>query len=166
LNIDVERREDHQAKLTVEVDPSTFDAAKQRAARHISQHTKIPGFRPGKAPYPVVLRLVGEEAIIEEAVELLVKEIYPKALDEAGVEPYGPGSLENLKSTNPPIFEFLVPLKAEVELGDYESVRQPYELAEVPEKDVDTLLNNLREQHATIEPVERTVQEATWCMSS
>jgi len=159
LNIDVERREDHQAKLTVEVESSTFEAAKQRAARHISQHTKIPGFRPGKAPYPVVLRLVGEEAIIEEAVELLVSEIYPKALDEAGVEPYGPGSLEALKSTNPPIFEFLVPLKAEVELGDYESVQQAYELAGVPEQDVETLLNNLVEQHAIIEPAERPVQE-------
>lgn len=159
MNIDVERREDHQAKLTVEIEPNVFEAAKQRAARHISQHTKIPGFRPGKAPYPVVVRLVGEEAIIEEAVELLVNEIYPKALDEAGVEPYGPGSLEDLKSTNPPVFEFLVPLKAEVELGDYESVRQTYELADVPDQDVETLLNNLREQHAVIEPVERPVQE-------
>jgi len=159
LNIDVQNRDDHQVKLTVEVDAAMLDEAKQRAARQLSRQTKIPGFRPGKAPYNVVQRVIGEEAIQEEAIELLVKDVYPKVLDESGIKPYGPGTLENIKSTTPPIFEFIVPLQAEVELGDYQSVRIPYELKVITDQDVEDTIQSLREQQAVIEPVERPVQE-------
>jgi trigger factor len=159
LKIDVERREDHQALLTVEVDSGLLEDAKQRAARHISRHTKIPGFRPGKAPYALVQRVVGDEAILEEAVELLVNDVYPGALDEAKIEPYGPGSLEKIKSTDPPVFEFLVPLKAEVELGDFHAIRLPYEVKEVTDDDVENVITGLREQQAVVEPADRPVQE-------
>jgi trigger factor len=159
LKIDVERLENHQVKLTVEVDASSLDSAKQRAARRISKNTKIPGFRPGKAPYNVILRHIGEEAILEEAIELMVKDIYPKALDEAKIDPYGPGSLENFKNEKAPVFEFIVPLRAQVELGEYLNIRLPYELSEVPEDEVDKLLNSLREQNAVIEPADRPAQD-------
>jgi trigger factor len=75
LNIEKQPLENHQIKLTVQLESSQLEAAKQRAARHISQHKKIAGFRPGKAPYPVVLRNFGEEVILEEALDLLVKDI-------------------------------------------------------------------------------------------
>ncbi len=159
MKIDVENREDHQVKVTVEVENSLLDITKKRAARQISKKTKIPGFRPGKAPYNVILRTIGEEAVHEEAIELLVKEIYPKALDEAKIEPYGPGILENFTSSENPVFEFIVPLRAKVELGAYGSIRLPYEPSEVPEGDVDKLIKSLQDQHAVIEPVERVVQE-------
>jgi trigger factor len=159
LKIDAQRREDHQVLLTVEVESALLEDAKQRAARHLSKHTKIPGFRPGKAPYALVQRVVGDEAILEEAVELLVNDVYPGALDEAKIEPYGPGSLEKIKSTNPPTFEFLIPLKAEVELGDYRSIRQPYELKDVTDQDVENVISGLSEQQAVVEPVDRQVQE-------
>jgi trigger factor len=159
VKIDVQSREDHQALLTVEVEPALLEDAKQRAARHLSKHTKIPGFRPGKAPYALVQRVVGDEAILEEAVELLVNDVYPGALDEAKIEPYGPGSLEKIKSTEPPVFEFLIPLKAEVELGDYRSIRLPYEVKEVTDDDVENVIQGLREQQAVIQPEERPVQE-------
>lgn len=159
MKIDVEHREDHQALLTVEVEPALLEDAKQRAARHLSKHTKIPGFRPGKAPYALVQRVIGDEAILEEAVELLVNDVYPGALDEAKIEPYGPGSLEKIKSTNPPVFEFLVPLKAEVELGDFRSIRLPYEVKEVTDDDVENVIQGLREQQAVVEPADRPVGE-------
>ena len=74
MKIDIQPREDHQVILTVEVEPQMLENAKARAARHISKHTKIPGFRPGKAPLAVVQRTVGAEAILEEAVELLIND--------------------------------------------------------------------------------------------
>jgi len=159
LKIDIQPREDHQVMLVVEVEPQLLEDAKVRAARHISKHTKIPGFRPGKAPFAVVQRAVGEEAILEEAVEILVKDVYPKALDESGIEPYGPGSLENIKSTAPPVFEFIVPLKAQVELGNFKSIRLPYEIRDIPDEEVEQVLNGLREQQAVIEPVEKKAQD-------
>lgn len=159
MKIDIQPREDHQVILTVEVEPQILEDAKARAARHISKHTKIPGFRPGKAPLAVVQRTVGAEAILEEAVELLINDVYPKALDESGIEPYGPGSLENVKSMTPPVFEFIVPLRAEVELGDFQSIRLPYELSEIRDEEVENVISGLLEQQAVVEPVERKAQE-------
>ncbi|MBN2147342.1 MAG: trigger factor [Anaerolineales bacterium] len=158
MKIDTQILEDHQAKLVVEVDPAQLEAAKQRAARKIAQKTKISGFRPGKAPYPVILRSVGEAAVIEEAVELLVDEIYPKVITESGIHPFGPGRLENIPSMDPLTFEFIVPLDAEVTLGDYKAIRIPYELEPVKEEEVDRVIDNLRERNVILEPANRPAQ--------
>jgi trigger factor len=159
LKIETQPLEDHQVKLTVEVEPESFEQAKRRAARQIAKRTKIPGFRPGKAPYKIVQRFVGDEVILDEGLDILVREIYPKIIEEAGIEPYGPGKLENLANMEPLTLEFTVPLMAEVQLGDYRSIRFPYELKEVTEKEVDEVLDNLRQRQAIEEPVDRPAQE-------
>lgn len=159
MKIESEPRDDHQIKLTVEVEPDVFEDAKRKAARKLSRRVKIPGFRPGKAPYQVVLRQFGESAIIEDAIENLVEDIYPKVIEEAEIKPYGPGSLENIASMDPPVLEFVVPLDAEVTLGDYHSITKAYEPDEVSEKDIDDVIKDLRERQAILEPVERPVEE-------
>lgn len=159
MKIETEIQEDHQAKLTVELEAEAMEEMKQRAARKIARRVRIPGFRPGKAPYQVVVRQLGEGAILEEALEMLVENIYPKIIDEADIKPYGPGSLQNVVSLEPPILEFIVPLDAEVTLGDYRSMRKPYEPSGVSDDDVKAVLGNLRERQAVIEPVERPAQE-------
>jgi len=65
LKIETTPREDHQTTMTVEVDPEQLESARRRAARKIAEHAKIPGFRPGKAPYDVVRRMYGDSAITE-----------------------------------------------------------------------------------------------------
>lgn len=159
MKIETQPLEDHQVKLTVEVEADSFESAKKRAARQLSRKTKIPGFRPGKAPYPVILRQIGEATIIEEALELLVQEIYPKIINESEIQPYGPGQLENVVSMDPPVLEFVVPLEAKVELGDYHSISQPYEPKQITEKEVEDVLADLQERQAVLEPVDRPAQE-------
>jgi len=159
LKIETTPLENQQVRLKVEVEPAQLEAAKRRAARHISEHSKIPGFRPGKAPYNIVQRFAGETAILEEAMELLVQDVYPKVIEESKIKPYGPGKLENIVSQEPPTFEFLVPLDAEVELGDYKAIRLRYKLKAITDKDVNKVLEDLRQQQAVIEPVERPAWE-------
>jgi trigger factor len=159
LNIEQQALENHQVKLTVQIEPNKLDEAKQRAARHISQHKKIPGFRPGKAPYPIVLRTVGEEAILDEALDILVKDIYPKVIEEAKIKPYGPGSLENMPKLDPPTFEFIVPLEPEVALSDYKTIRIPYKLKPVTKKDINKVLDDLRERQVILEPSDQPATE-------
>ncbi len=67
-----------------------------KAARRISEKSKVPGFRPGKAPYPVVLRMYGDEAVRDQAIEILVDDKYPAILDEAKIEASGSGKLEDI----------------------------------------------------------------------
>lgn len=159
MKIDTEILETHQAKLHVTVEPDQFESAKQRAAKQLSKKYKIAGFRPGKAPYAVVVKHLGEGAITEQAIEHLIDEIYPKAIEESNISPYGPGSLEEIPEMDPPTFEFLVPLAPEVELPAYREMRVEFESKEVTEEDIQKILDNIRESQATIEPVDRAIKE-------
>jgi trigger factor len=164
LKIETQPREDHQVNLIVEVDPEQMEIAKRKAARKISERTKIPGFRPGKAPYDVVRRHYGDSAITEEAVEVLVDQIYPDVLKEAGIQPAAAGSLENIEKLDPPTFKFLVPLAPTVDLGDYRSVRKPYEYTPPGEDKLNEALENLRSMYSKTENVDREIKEGDFAL--
>lgn len=154
-----ELTDSHQALLTVELDAAQLERKKQQAARRIARNTHIPGFRPGKAPYPIVARHVGEGRILEDAIEALIDEVYPQIIEQSGITPYGPGSLENLSLDGQPTAQFLVPLAPEVTLGDYHSLRIAYQPPQITDDDVDAAIQRLRDLRATIEEVERPGQE-------
>jgi len=158
LKVETQTLEDHQAKLIVELEPEMLEAAKHRAAYALAKKVRIPGFRPGKAPYAMIVRHLGEGEILEHAIELLVDDNYQKVIQEAGIKPYGPGSLEQIKSLDPLTLEFRVPLAAEVKLGDYKSIRLPYEPPQVSSDQVERILNMLRAQHAVLKSVDRPAQ--------
>ena len=147
--------EGHQAKLIVEVEPEKMDVYKRKAARKISERGKIAGFRPGKAPYQMVVQNYGEQAIVEQAVDFFIDAEYSNILKEADVNPGGAGSLESIDSLEPPKLTFRVPLAPEVDLGDYHSIRMPYEWSGPAEGDVDKAVEDLRQMYATTENVER-----------
>ncbi|MBN1231059.1 MAG: trigger factor [Anaerolineales bacterium] len=158
MKFNSEHLDDHQVKVTVEVDTDQMEKAKHQAAKKLARKVKISGFRPGKAPYNVILRTVGEGAVVEEAIEIVLDEVYPEILKESGVEPYGPGNLEKVEQLDPPVFEITIPLAPEVNLGDYQSIRIPYEEREVTNKDVDEVLENLQDQQAVQETVDRAAK--------
>jgi len=159
LKIETKVRDDHQADVTVEVEGEILEKNKRIAAKRIAKKIKIPGFRPGKAPFNVVQKHVGEGAILEEALDLLLDDVYPNILDEAKLDPYGPGSLTNVPNLDPPTLEITVPLAPEVTLGKYDEVRIPFEAKAVTDEDVDQVIDNIREQQAVIESVDRAAEE-------
>ncbi len=159
MKIETEHRDDHQVKVIAELEPEALEQYRLQAARKFSRETKIPGFRPGKAPLSVVRRIVGEEALTQQAVELMVDAVYPEMLKEADLHPSYPGALEEVISLEPPKMSFLVPLAAEVTLGDYRALRKDYTPATVTDEDVDTFITRLQTSYSTAEPVERAAQE-------
>lgn len=166
MKIETHPRDDHQMTMVVEIEPEKLEGARRKAARRIAEKVKIPGFRPGKAPYDVVRRLYGDGVLTEEAVEILVDEIYPEALKEADIKPAAAGALENIESLEPPKFVFTVPLLPTVDLGDYKSVRLPYEWVEPTESEVEEEIENLRRMYATSQTVERPAQEGDYVLVS
>ncbi len=157
--------EDHQAQVVVEVDPERLESARHKAARKLAERGKIPGFRPGKAPYEVTLRYYGDAAVYEQAVDLLVDELYPEMLKEASIEPAAAGSLEKIDGTDAPRLTFKVPLRPEVTLGDFHSIRIPYEFqAPGPEK-LQQALEELQQMYGTTETVEREIQEGDYVLA-
>lgn len=148
----------HEAKLVVEVEPEKLQSFKQRAARKISERGKIPGFRPGKAPYHLIVQNYGEQPIIEQAIDYFIDAEYSNILKEADVNPGASGSLESIESLDPPKLIFRVPLAPEVELGDIHSIRMPYEWSAPGQAEVDKAIEDLRQMYATTENVEREAQ--------
>ncbi len=159
MKIETQPIDGHKAKIIAEFEPEVLEKYKQKAARRISESSKIPGFRPGKAPYAVVRRLYGDETIEHEAIDLLIDDEYPNVIKESGVNPAAPGSLEEIISQNPPKVAFTVALQPEVKLGDYRAIRKPYELPLITEDRVDGVIRNMRASYSTAEPVDRPVQE-------
>ena len=159
--------EDHQAQVIVEAEADQFEATRRRAARKLAERGKIPGFRPGKAPFEVIRRYYSDEAIYEQAVDLMVDDVYPEMLKEAELNPAAPGTLEKLEKVDGqelPKFTFKVPLMPEVELGDYQKVRLPYEFtAPGPEK-LNQAIEELQQMYGTTEAVEREIQSGDYIL--
>ncbi|MEW6404117.1 MAG: trigger factor [Chloroflexota bacterium] len=158
MNIEKQLQDNHSVKLIVEIDPEKINTYKRRAATKLSSRTKIPGFRPGKAPYDIIVRTLGEGAITEQAIDLLIDAEYSNILKEAEVNPGASGSLESIESVDPVKLVFNIPLAPEVDLGDYHSLRIPYEWAAPGKEDVDKAVEDLRQMYATTETVDREVQ--------
>ncbi len=158
MKIDRQDLEDRRVQLTVEVPGERLEAAMHSAARRIGNRTRIPGFRPGKAPYKMIVQKVGEEAVFEEALDSLGQEVYRQALEESAIEPYAPGSLDEVVTRDPLTLRYTVPLLPEVELDDYRSLRLPLEEPEVADEAVDQMVEELRQTRAVVEPVDRPAQ--------
>ncbi len=157
LKVTTESLENCEVLMTVEVDEQQTDKLLKAAAQRISKQVKIPGFRPGKAPYRMMVRRVGEETVRDEAMEDLSQSVFKQALEQAELEPYAPASMEDV-SWDPLVMKVRVPVAPIIELGDYRALRMEAEPVEVSEAEVDEALKNLQEEYAVWNPVERPAQ--------
>lgn len=159
MDIETRELENRQVEIQVNVPDDLLERAMHGAARQLSKKTRIKGFRPGKAPYQVVLTHFGEDYVFEEAMEKLSQDVYRDALEESELEPYAPGSFNEIVSREPLVLRYTVPLAPEVELGDYDAIRLAYEPATIDEEDVSKSLDELLERRALIEPKEGAVEK-------
>ena len=158
MKVETKILDNQQAEIVAEFEPQELETAKRRSAKQLAKRVRIPGFRPGKAPYDMIERTVGEEAIVDAAVEILVNDHYAQMLTDAELTPYASGSLEEVVSLDPPTFRFSVPLNPEVVLGDYQEIRQDYEAPVVMDAEVEEVLLDLQNRQAVFEAVERSIE--------
>jgi len=149
-----EKTENSQTYLMIEMDEAEVEESTEKAYRKLVQRVNVPGFRKGKAPREVLERHVGKETLLNDMLDELVPQAYEKALEEQEIEAIARPQIE-IVQTDPVIFKAVVPLRPVVTLGDYHSIRLEQELVEVTEEMVDAVIEQLRHQHATWEPVER-----------
>lgn len=147
----------HEALLNVEIEETAVQEAMRKTARALSQKYNIPGFRKGKAPYAKVVQYVGEGALLQEAADAMLEEIYPQILEQAGVEPYGPGELQKIQP-DPLTFTIRVPLAPETDLGDYRNLGLAWHDVNVTDGEVANVLEQIREEHAILEALDRPAE--------
>jgi trigger factor len=102
-------------------------------------------------------RYLGNEALLDEAVQQLVPQLCSRALEEQSIDAIAEPEIEVTQS-DPLIFKATVPVRPTVELGDYHQIRVDPEPVEVAEEEVDKVVEQIRYQHAPWQPVERPVQ--------
>ncbi|MFL5679084.1 MAG: trigger factor, partial [Chloroflexota bacterium] len=143
-------------KLEIELPPERLSRAVDAAVRRLSRNTRVPGFRPGKAPRPVLERVLGPGVVLDEAVEHLVQDAYREALVEKQILPLANADVEVVQAEEgkPLLFTATVPVRPEVELGDYRNFNFTPEIETIDDARVDTVIEELRDQNGTLAPVE------------
>ena len=157
VKVTLERLPESRVQLDIEVDADRLERSLDAAYKRLAGKAKIPGFRPGKAPRPVVERLVGREGLIREAIEKLVPDAYNEAIESEDVDAIDQPELEILE-LEPVRFKATVPVRPSVDLGDYTSIRVEPETVEVTDDMVNEQFMLLRRRYATQAPVDRGAQ--------
>ncbi len=160
LDVEVERLPDSQAKLTVVAPVERVEKGISRAVGRLAGQVRLPGFRPGHAPAAVLERAVGWEAIQQEAVDLLLPELYAEAIRQADLEPVSQPQVAEAQLERGEPFRFVVTVgvRPPVTLGDYHQLRVPVEVKPVADEDIDTTIAELRQRYAQLVDVDRAVE--------
>jgi len=144
--------------LEIEVPPAEVDRHFATAYRHVADRTKVPGFRPGKAPRHVIDRFVGRPSVIAEAVDHLVNESYDAALDQTTIVPLDQPHVDIDSSTvvegATVRFTATVAVRPEVSLGAYTEYPFDLENLEVTDEQIAAVIADLQQQQATLRPVD------------
>jgi trigger factor len=142
--------------LEVEVPAERLDRAVGEAVRALSKRTRVPGFRPGKAPRGVLDAVLGQGAVLDEAVDRLVQSSYRDALIEQAILPLTNADVEIVQAEEgkPLIFKATVQVRPDVTLGDYKNFNFKPEIETIDEPKVEKVIEELRDQNATLAPVE------------
>ena len=142
--------------LEIELPPERLNQAVNDAVRRLSRRTRVSGFRPGKAPRPMLERTLGPGVVLDEAVEHLVDDAYRQALVEQSILPLTNADVEIVQAEEgkPVIFKATVQVRPDVELGDYRNFNFTPEIDVIDDAKVDQVIDELRDQHATLAAVE------------
>lgn len=143
--------------LNLDVEPERLVNPLRQAARHLNTRRPLSGFRPGKAPYDLVERVYGKEAIYDAMLDKIGNQLYQEALQEAQIEPYTQARFETVQ-LEPLILKFTVPAQPEVTLGNYRGILVQQAEATVTDEEVQQILAQMQDEHALWVPAERAVK--------
>ena len=109
--------------LEIEVPPPEVDRHFATAYRHLAERTRVPGFRPGKAPRHLIDRYAGHASVVAEAIDHLVSDSYDAALDQTDLIPIDQPDVQidagGVAEGSPVRFTAIVSVRPAVTLGDY-----------------------------------------------
>jgi trigger factor len=153
---------DSRVRVEVEVPTEALERELKTAASQLGREMRVPGFRSGKVPPEVVLRQVGREAVLDEAVRRGLPAWYEEALADAGIQTVGDPQvdLSDLPEKGSPLaFTIEVGVVPPAQLGDYRGIEVGRREPKVDDQEVQAELERLRESHASLETVERAAGE-------
>jgi trigger factor len=154
--------QDSRVRVQVQVAPGELEGSIERKAKQLASQLKLPGFRRGKVPVPLVIQRIGREAVLEEAVRDTLSRWYSDAIDTAGVVPVGDPQLD--LGALPPEGEALefsieIGVVPKAELGGYEDLEVARREPVAEEEQIDREVEAMRDRLARLQTAERPATE-------
>ena len=151
-----------RVRVQAEVAPEEVERRVQQAARELGRQMRVPGFRKGKVPVPVVIRRLGRDAVLDEAVRSALGSWYADAIDGSGIAPVGEPELDvpnELPAEGEPLqFSIEIGVRPVAKLGEYKGLEVGRREPQVEEAQIDEEVDRLRDSLATLDTVERPAE--------
>jgi trigger factor len=151
-----------RVRVRVEVAPGEVEGRVEHRARQLGRELKLPGFRKGKVPAPLVLQRVGREAVLEEAVRDTLSSWYTDAIEIAGIVPVGDPKVDlgDLPPQGKALeFSIEIGVLPKASLGGYEGLEVPRREPSVTDEQIEAEIEAMRERLARLDTVEREAAE-------
>jgi trigger factor len=160
VNTTVTELPESRVRVEAEIGTDELDRRVTQAARQLARNLRVPGFRAGKAPPPVVIRRIGRKAVLDEAVRESLAAWYRAAIDDARVVPVGEPDIDIDMDALPDEgqslhFSIEIGVRPKATLGDYKGLDVPKREPDVSDETIGNELEGLRERTAKLEPDDR-----------
>jgi trigger factor len=151
-----------RVRVQAEVAPEEIERRLASAAKQLGRSLRIPGFRTGKVPPPIVIQRVGRDAVLDEAVRDNLSTWYTAAIDDAHIVPIGDPELDlgELPGEGQPLtFSIEIGVRPKATLGEYKGLEVPKQEPAIDDEAVTGQLDQLRERTARLETAERAAEK-------
>jgi trigger factor len=159
---------DSRVRLQVEVPAEELEGRLERKASQLGRDLKLPGFRRGKVPAPLVIQRIGREVVLEEAVRDTLSSWYADAIQSSGIVPIGDPEVD--LGDLPPkghALEFAIEIGVlpRAELGEHLGLEVARREPEAREEQIDQEIEAMRERLARLETAERPAGEGDFVVA-
>jgi trigger factor len=147
-----------RVRVEAEVPAAEVEKRVAQAAKLLGRNLRVPGFRTGKVPPPVIIQRVGRDAVLDEAVRESIAGWYSAAIDRADVVPVGEPELKlaDLPGEGEPLrFSIEIGVRPDAKLGEYEGLEVGRREATVGDEAIQAEIEALRERSAKLETTDR-----------
>lgn len=159
MQVSVENVSELGRQMTVTVEDANIEQAVEERLKTIRPSVKMAGFRPGKVPMKMVKRSHGPAAR-REVIESIIQSSMRDAFSQEEVNPAGPPEIGNMEEAGEKlIYTLNFEVFPEVEKVELDGIELEKTTAEVADEDVDNMIETLREQRLTWEPLKRAAKE-------
>jgi trigger factor len=160
VNIRIEDINDTRKKLLVQVGADEVEKEHDELVKEFAKAARLPGFRPGRAPLPMVAKRFSRE-INEELTKKIVSKSYRQALEETKVTPFAMIDLPapSVARGQESEVSFVLDVHPSFELPEYKGLEIKKPSEEVKEEDVDKAVLDVRNQRADFKKVEREAKK-------
>jgi trigger factor len=151
-----------RVRVEAEVPAAEVEKRVAQAAKLLGRNLRVPGFRTGKVPPPVIIQRVGRDAVLDEAVRESIAGWYSAAIDRANVVPVGEPELKlaDLPAEGEPLrFSIEIGVRPEATLGEYQGLEVGRREATVGDEAIQAEIEALRERSAKLETTDRAAAE-------